>query len=1002
MDSWIDIYNVFAGFIERFYTDFFFWVLNTSISASFLVVAIIILRLLMKKAPKALIVALWGMVAIRLICPFSLESALSLIPSEETIPTEQFQYQETRYEDYELQIVSNPIYPEEIEYKMPGDVENNSIDSMYAYFSWLGGMGIMLVYSAVSYIVIKRKVRVSAPYKDNILLCDGIKTPFILGVFKPKIYLPSNIPDEEKEYVIAHENAHLKRRDHWWKPLGFLLLSLHWFNPLMWVAYILLCRDIEFACDEKVIKSLGEEGKKPYSEALLNCSVPRKMITACPVAFGETGVKDRIKSVLNYKKPAFWVILIAVILSIVVAVCFMTNPAGSKLVDVLDIELPSVSHVGISTVDGTFDTNDIDEMGVAAEFVKSVRVYKNPVSQSRSENRDSSYSIRVSTTIGHDIYSYFTLNFNKDCTEVWVNDYVKPSFTYKAKNSSEVKKFFDSYEIYCTTFVADELLYVNGMFSMVSGVEGNYFYNIDSDMLLSEKTSGVLGWNTVGNMKEYKLDEYNFDAELLEGIEYNEYYNFSPSRIRIENKRAWRVVIGSNENEAHPYSDTYVLLEQKNGDYILIKAFGQNDIRWAYKLKKAYSTTPKTLDAAVSEAILTKENAVYFDTCHDFESHWIVEQKEKDSDAGTVILTYVLTLYEVYYIEDDGTLALESAKAKPVMMSFLKGSDGSYILTGYQPYDIKEYSKASEIIEAEFPDAIAGEHSDEMAFMQEDCYEKAVAYFNIGDFAVRYDIRETMPYVGYFAYNKKEFYLSSHNAEKLAINNTQHLPLWKFDSYNELIAFRDKQSEFCNFDIGYNECPSFNEYITKYNEEYFERNSLILIYVDEPSGSFRHKVGGIVVTGDQMLITVNTVTVSPFTEDMGAWFVPVQLSKNVTDTCKSFDAVKGDDIKNSVVAKYSYGESTEIVQPYIVLYENGQFQFSHCSFSSYIPQGGYEHIGEYLVLKSQSETPETYYFLVDGNQLIFDAKKSTPLPEYKLDGSDKPARPGVPDGAVFG
>lgn len=305
MDSWIDIYNVFAGFIERFYTDFFFRVLNTSVSASFLAAAVIILRLILKKAPKAMIVALWGMVAIRLICPFSIESALSLIPSEETIPTEQFMYQETRHDDYELQIVSNPIYPEEIDYKMPGTVENNSIKSIYAYFCWLGGMGIMLIYSAASYVFIRRKTRISAPYKNNILLCDDIGTPFILGIFKPKIYLPSGISNEEKEFVIAHERAHLKRRDHWWKPLGFLLLSVHWFNPIMWVTYILLCRDIEFACDEKVIKSLGEESKKPYSEALLNCSAPAKMITACPVAFGETGVKSRIKSVLNYKKPAF-------------------------------------------------------------------------------------------------------------------------------------------------------------------------------------------------------------------------------------------------------------------------------------------------------------------------------------------------------------------------------------------------------------------------------------------------------------------------------------------------------------------------------------------------------------------------------------------------------------------------------------------------------------------------------------------------------------------------
>lgn len=998
MDSWIDLYNIFAGFVEGFYTDFFFWVLNTSISASFLVVAIIILRLILKKAPKAMIVALWGMVAIRLICPFSLESALSLIPSEETIPTEQFETVDTSNDDYNLHIISNPIYSEDVDYTMPGNVETNFIKSVFAYFCWLGGMGVMLIYSAASYIVIKRKVRVSAQYKENILLCDGIKTPFILGVFKPKIYLPSDIPNEEKEYVIAHEKAHLKRRDHWWKPLGFLLLSLHWFNPLMWVAYILLCRDIEFACDEKVIKSLGEEGKKPYSEALLNCSVPRKMITACPVAFGETGVKDRIKSVLNYKKPAFWVILIAVILSVVLAVCFMTNPAGSKLVDVFDIKLPKVSHIDISTVDGTFDTNDVDEMGVAADFVKTVRVYDNPVSQSRSEGRDSSYSISVYTNnrINPELYSFFTLNFNKDCTEVWISNSVKPTLTYKVKNPSEAMKFFDSYEIYCSTFVAGELLYSNGMHSTVGGVEGNYFYNIDSGMLLSEKTSGVLGWNTVGNMVEYELDKYNFDYKLTEGVEYND---FSPTKVRLENKRAWRVIT-PEDSEADAYS--YIFLEQKNGDYILVKVHKEHGTRWAYKLEKAFSDKPKTLDTAVSEAILVKEKAAYFDTWRGFESHWIVEQKEKESDAGTVILSYVLTLYEDYYIEDDGTLANGTSKAQPVMMSFLKNSDGSYTLLDYQPHDVKANVQASKKIEAEFPDAVTGEHASEMAFMQEDCYEKAVAYFNIGDYAVRYDIRETMPYVGYFAYDKKEFYLSSHNAEKLVINHTQHLPLWKIDSYEELIAFRDKQSEFCNFDLGYNECPSFNEYITKFNEEYFKHNSLILIYVEEPSGSFRHKVGGIVVTGDQMLITVNTVTVSPFTEDMGAWFVPVQLSKNVTDPCKSFDAVKGDDIKNKVVAKYFYSESTETVRPYIVLYENGQFQFSHCSFSSYIPQGGYEYRGSYLVLKSQSETPETYYFLVDGNQLIFDAKKSTPLPEYKLDGSGKPARPGVPDGAVFG
>ncbi len=331
MDFFINLYNIFAGFFERFYSDFFFWVINTSISAGFLVAAIISVRLILKKAPKAMFVVLWGLVAVRLICPFSLESAISLIPSKETIPTEQFQYQEAMHEDYGLQIVTNPIYPEEVEYTMPGNVESNSWDSMYAYFAWLGGMGVMFVYSAVSYVILKRKVRVNIHYKDNIFLCDGIRTPFILGVFKPKIYLPSDISDEEKEYVIAHENAHLKRRDHWWKPLGFILLSVHWFNPLIWVAYIFLCRDIELACDEKVIAAMGETSKKAYSEALLLCSAQKKIVSACPVAFGEVGVKDRIKNILNYKKPAVWFVAATVITSVVVAICFMTNPLSNDI-----------------------------------------------------------------------------------------------------------------------------------------------------------------------------------------------------------------------------------------------------------------------------------------------------------------------------------------------------------------------------------------------------------------------------------------------------------------------------------------------------------------------------------------------------------------------------------------------------------------------------------------------------------------------------------------------
>ena len=195
---------------------------------------------------------------------------------------------------------------------------------------WIAGIVIMLAYALVSYLKLKKTVSVCVPIKEGILSCDEVKAPFILGVLRPVIYVPSSMQGETLDYVLRHETAHLQRRDHWWKPLGFLLLSVYWFNPLCWIAYILLCRDIEMACDEKVIRDMDKGDMAAYSQALLDCSFPRKRIAACPLAFGEVGVKERVKGVLNYKKPAFWIILIAVIACIVLAICLMTNPSSSK------------------------------------------------------------------------------------------------------------------------------------------------------------------------------------------------------------------------------------------------------------------------------------------------------------------------------------------------------------------------------------------------------------------------------------------------------------------------------------------------------------------------------------------------------------------------------------------------------------------------------------------------------------------------------------------------
>ena len=306
----------------------FIQLLNMSISAGWLVLAVVLLRFVLKNAPKVIRCVLWGIVGIRLVCPVFAESVLSLIPSGTTIPEEIVYAQEpTIYSGIPfLNSVVNPVLGESFTPQVENSVNPLQIVAFVASILWAVGVVAMLVYAVVSYFSIHTKVREAVLVKENIYICDVIGTPFILGVIKPRIFLPSSMKESDIGYVIAHEKSHIKRFDHIWKPLGFLILSVYWFNPLMWLAYILLCRDIELACDEKVISKMECDDKKSYSEALINCSIPRRMIAACPLAFGEVGVKTRIKSVLNYKKPAFWLIVVAVVSCIVVAVCFLTNP----------------------------------------------------------------------------------------------------------------------------------------------------------------------------------------------------------------------------------------------------------------------------------------------------------------------------------------------------------------------------------------------------------------------------------------------------------------------------------------------------------------------------------------------------------------------------------------------------------------------------------------------------------------------------------------------------
>ncbi len=387
--------------------ELFLKIINMSISASWLILAVLILRLVLKKAPKWVNVLLWGIVAVRLICPFSFESALSLIPSAETFPEKVISGP-----SFDIQTGISPVDNRINDYlgdryfegvTVPANNGNNIMTILTIV--WIIGILLLVAYTIISYRRLHREIDTAVHYKDNIFQSENVSSPFVLGIINPRIYLPFSMNEQNLEHVVAHEQAHIRRKDHWWKPLGFLLLTIYWFNPLMWLAYVLLCRDIELACDEKVIKELGNEQRADYTWTLVACSVNRHMIAACPLAFCEVGVKDRVKSVMNYKKPAFWIIILAVIACVIVAVCFLTNPMG--------FQFDEATHTIVSA--NHFDMRNADD---------TVAIEMNPAQISELSSR----LARVKNTKKSDEYGGFTPGYQisallKDGTYIRINGY---------------------------------------------------------------------------------------------------------------------------------------------------------------------------------------------------------------------------------------------------------------------------------------------------------------------------------------------------------------------------------------------------------------------------------------------------------------------------------------------------------------------------------------------------------------------------------------------------
>ena len=610
--------------------DVFLKLVNLSISASWLILAVLVLRFVLKKAPKWVMPLLWGVVALRLVCLFSIESALSLIPSAETIPREIVT--ETRepvlYEQATLDIVTNPTLPSAAEVPVGVSRQQAQVDFNIYSVLWLAGMAALLVHALVSAGKLKRKLATAILLRDNIYESEFVDSPFVFGVVKPNIYLPMHMDEGTAAYVIAHEHAHLARRDHWWKVLGYLVLALHWFNPLVWVAYILFCRDIELACDEKVVKGLDGAARADYSQALLSCAAPGRAVAACPLAFGEGNIKMRVKSALHYKKPAFWVAAAAVLAVVIVAVCFLTNPRSERgslvwaqklnAADVASIEL----YVPAEGEARQYKKLDTEEMAQAVELINSSR---------------GTY-IEKPETVYAGLPVWFLLTMD-DGTVHAVGSVVGhyliidgDTFDADVENQAEWENYVLKGDSASPIDMADRLSYA--LYGMTTGVytlgeavfedsvwETSYeetFANTKStpelwlSSALGTDMTGILyGTVTAARGYSYRFSEWeeidltvsNFDWLFRSGSG-EDWDGTSAAKLRRENAHAWRGTrTGEDVNATVPMAeirrqdeltamDQWLLLQQKDGSLYLVMGYrsgglpysGAHPYRWIVRL----------------------------------------------------------------------------------------------------------------------------------------------------------------------------------------------------------------------------------------------------------------------------------------------------------------------------------------------------------------------------------------------------------------------------------
>ena len=592
-------------------SELFLKILNLSITASYVIAAVMLLRLIFrKKAPKKLICALWALVGLRLVCPFSLESVLSLIPSAETVPPEIVSSPAVQIASgfATVNSVVNPVLSQSFAPTPEQSVSPMQILTGVAAWVWLIGVLAVCLYGLISYVQLKRKMADAVLLSGNIFESEKAESPFILGFFRPKIYLPFSLSDADRENVIAHETAHIKRKDHIIKPLAFLLLAVYWFNPLVWVSYGLLCRDIELACDEKVIQALSEDSRRIYAKSLLDCAVKRKSIAACPLAFGEVGVKTRIKGIMNYKKPAFWVVLLTVAAIIVTSVCFLTNPkkdeskVGSNDFDSVTVYESKTDYDGdvtLTLIEASVRTQSPYFTVRLKNGTDKELLFGEPFYLTKDDNEKSiAQGERIFHAIGYAVkpgeecdHTYTLEGF--DLSEKGSYTFSVPFTIDGDEKEYKVTLGFGladdmPTEAQNTTYIASEAIWENGYFSSLAPTGMQYWITDDGELLTNVDESVApyeSRWASLGTLTESSLTLEKFKSRISSS-EWS--YAVTPEQLFEENEKILQL-----KSDTATYTDYYFLI-QENGDVYLATAFDEKSFRAVYKLTAAHSAANAT------------------------------------------------------------------------------------------------------------------------------------------------------------------------------------------------------------------------------------------------------------------------------------------------------------------------------------------------------------------------------------------------------------------------